>query len=494
MPKKKKLQSKAPVPLTRGQLSRAERERKQIRNLYAIAAGLATLIVLLFGLSIFTTYVLRPNAEVASVNGKTITRATYNKLRRWSLYQQIQNQGLLQQLGQSTSTDEQTNQLVQQLRNVDREDTLDASVVNQLIDDEVLRQYSQKDFGIAPGRDELKARAIEQLKPQPTPPPAPTSAVTPGPSVTGTATLTPTATHTPTPGPPTSTPTPTATLPPVPGAQQTAEATYSRLIRAWSNGPSAVGSDPVCQFGCPGISEDDYLTLVIEPQVRHDLVVEKLAATQLVTEVEQIHAQHILTDTEEGAKKIIQMLDQGADFTQLANTQSSEQIQNQKQGLTPNGGDLGWFPNSDLSGLVPEFYQAAFKVETGKYSREPVKTQYGWHVIKVLERDPKRPLTQSQIEQQKNKLYDDWFQKSKQSAVIRSSVPTPTPISTQPPIIEPTLPPATQPAVTPGTGSPTAATGTTVTPAITGTMTITATGAITATGTSPPAGSPTPTP
>ncbi len=479
--------------MTRGQLSRAERERRRIRNLYAAAAGLATFVVLLFGLSAFTTFVLRPNAEVARVNDKVITRATYNKLRRWSVYQQIQNQGLLGQFGQATSA-EQTNQLVQQLRNVDREDTLDATVVNQLIDDEVLRQYSQRDFGIAPTKADLKAEAVEDMLPQPTPPPEPTQAVTPAPTITGTATITPTATSTPTPGPPTSTPTPTATLPPVPGAQQTAEAAYSRLIRAWSMGPSPQQNEPLCQLGCPGISEDDYLTLVIEPQVRREQVIEKLAASSVMTEVEQIHAQHILTDTEEGAKKIIEMLDKGADFTELANTQSSEQIRNQQQGLVPNGGDLGWFPNSELSGLVREFYEAAFKVETGKYSREPVKTQFGWHVIKVIERDPKRPLTQSQIDQQKNKLYDEWFQKAKQSAVIRSSVPTPTPVPTEPAIVEPTPPPVPTPTGSPagGSGGEGSGVASDATPSVSPTVSVTSTVTLTGTTTTPTGGAVTP--
>src|SRR5207249_2505360 len=100
--------------------------------------------------------------------------------------------------------------------------------------------------------------------------------------------------------------------------------------------------DPVCPLGCPNISESDYLHLIIEPQYLQTKVTDKLA-TEVITQVEQIHAQHILTDTEDGAKKIIQMLDaHGPDldskyFTELANTQSSEQLNNLKNGSPLTG-------------------------------------------------------------------------------------------------------------------------------------------------------------
>src|SRR5690349_16141981 len=102
MAKKKKLESKAPVPLTRGQLSRAQREQKQIRNLYTAGMILGGAVLLVLAFAAISTFIVRPNTEVANVNGTKITRATYNKARSWSLYQQIQQAVLTQQFSQQT--------------------------------------------------------------------------------------------------------------------------------------------------------------------------------------------------------------------------------------------------------------------------------------------------------------------------------------------------------------------------------------------------------
>src|SRR5207253_3017407 len=101
----------------------------------------------------------------------------------------------------------------------------------------------------------------------------------------------PTPTRTPTAGSPTVTGTPTPTLPPVPGASATAEAIYSRYMSALGQGTSANTSNAACQYGCPRLSEGDFLTLAIEPRLRQNLVTDKLAATQVMTKVEEIRVQ-----------------------------------------------------------------------------------------------------------------------------------------------------------------------------------------------------------
>jgi hypothetical protein len=459
MAKKKKLESKAPVPMTRGQLSRAQKERQRIRNLYTAAIAIGTMVVLIIGLAVVSTYIIKPNAKVASVNGVTINRATYTKMRRYNIFQSIQSNLFQQQLSQQTGSStgiQGSDALYEQLRNVENEETIDESTRDQLIDSEVLRQASRKDFNINPTQEELKAAAIKDFIPQPTPPPGTPVAESPTSVVTSTATIsfTPTATATPTRGSPTSTPTITPTLPPVAGGEKTAEAEYRSLIEVLDRDTlvSQTGNIPG-----PDLSEADYLALIMEPRVRREQVIDKLSATGIMTEVEQIHAQHILTDTEEGARSIKSMLDQGRDFTELANTQSKEQIQNQNNGQAPNGGDLGWFPREG-SNLVKEFVEGAWPVQAGKYS-DPVKTQFGWHIIKVIERDPKRAVEQSVIDQRKNTMYDDWFKKAKEGSVI-DPPPAPTPAPPTPVIAEPTLPPvqvsptsasSPAPATTPGT-------------------------------------------
>jgi peptidyl-prolyl cis-trans isomerase C len=88
----------------------------------------------------------------------------------------------------------------------------------------------------------------------------------------------------------------------------------------------------------------------------------------------EIHARHILVASEDDAKAIIAALDKGGDFAKLADEKSTD------KGGGTNGGDLGWFSKEQM---VPEFSEAAFKLGKGEYTKAPVKSQFGWHVIKV---------------------------------------------------------------------------------------------------------------
>ena len=86
----------------------------------------------------------------------------------------------------------------------------------------------------------------------------------------------------------------------------------------------------------------------------------------------QVRASHILVKTEDEANRILKRIADGEDFTAVAKRFSS--CPSRK-----NGGDLGWF---GMGQMVPEFEQAAFAADSGKVIG-PVKTQFGFHVIKV---------------------------------------------------------------------------------------------------------------
>jgi peptidyl-prolyl cis-trans isomerase C len=92
---------------------------------------------------------------------------------------------------------------------------------------------------------------------------------------------------------------------------------------------------------------------------------------------EEVHARHILVGSEDEAKKVIADLEGGADFAALAGEHSVD------PSARTNGGDLGFFRRGQM---VPEFAEAAFALEPGKRTTEPVQTQFGWHVIEVVER------------------------------------------------------------------------------------------------------------
>ncbi len=94
-------------------------------------------------------------------------------------------------------------------------------------------------------------------------------------------------------------------------------------------------------------------------------------------EEQEVHARHILVEDEAKAKELAKQAKGGADFAKLAS-------ENSRDGAG-SGGDLGYFTKEQM---VPEFAEAAFKLDKGQVS-EPVKTQFGWHVIKVEDKRAK---------------------------------------------------------------------------------------------------------
>ncbi len=104
---------------------------------------------------------------------------------------------------------------------------------------------------------------------------------------------------------------------------------------------------------------------------------------------EEVHARHILVPTEEEAKAIVAQLKAGADFATLAKEKS-------KDPGGADGGDLGYFTKEQM---VPEFAAVAFKLDKGQIS-DPVKTQFGWHIIKVEDKRIKPTPTFEQVKGQ----------------------------------------------------------------------------------------------
>ena len=91
---------------------------------------------------------------------------------------------------------------------------------------------------------------------------------------------------------------------------------------------------------------------------------------------EEVHGYHILVDDEQKAKDLIAQLNRGADFAELAKA-------NSKDPSAQRGGDLGYFAQAEM---VPEFGAAAFALRNGQMTQTPVKTQFGWHIIKVADK------------------------------------------------------------------------------------------------------------
>ncbi|MBN9052941.1 MAG: peptidylprolyl isomerase [Rhizobiales bacterium] len=128
---------------------------------------------------------------------------------------------------------------------------------------------------------------------------------------------------------------------------------------------------------------------------------------------DEIRARHILVKTEEEAKAVIKDLDAGKDFVEIAKEKSTDPNKSE-------GGDLGYFAKGRM---VPEFEAAAFALEKGAYSKEPVKTQFGYHVIKVEDKRKQQPPALDQVEPQVRQLvmrdkYLELLEKAKAAAPV----------------------------------------------------------------------------
>ena len=162
-------------------------------------------------------------------------------------------------------------------------------------------------------------------------------------------------------------------------------AVIDRKLLAKAAAAAGLADDPEIKLTMARIQEQ------VMQRAQLDNVVEAALTDAAITEAyakmvkshegrEEVHARHILLETEEAAKAVIAELDDGGDFVELAKAKSTGPS-------GPDGGDLGFFAPGQM---VAEFDAVVFTLDTGDYTKTPVKTQFGWHVIKA---EAKRPTT-----------------------------------------------------------------------------------------------------
>ncbi|MGH1377675.1 MAG: peptidylprolyl isomerase [Alphaproteobacteria bacterium] len=134
-------------------------------------------------------------------------------------------------------------------------------------------------------------------------------------------------------------------------------------------------------------------TQIIRNKYLEDVIKSKLTDQRLLEqydsylanfpEVEEVKVAHILVESEKLAKSLIAKLNKGGSFADLAKENSTD-------GSADDGGNLGYFAKTDV---VPEFAEAAFALKPGTYSKNPVKTDFGFHIIKVDEKRVRPPAS-----------------------------------------------------------------------------------------------------
>ena len=153
---------------------------------------------------------------------------------------------------------------------------------------------------------------------------------------------------------------------------------------------------------------DEYFARLVEDE----LIIEYLTNKQEVArQEEQVHARHILVATEDEAKAVLARLAAGEDWAALAAELSID------TGSKDNAGDLGWFGRG---AMVEAFETAAFALDAGKTS-DPVKSDYGYHIIQVLEKDMK-DLDDTAFAEKQAAAFQAWFDEQKAAAKIDIAV------------------------------------------------------------------------
>ncbi len=433
--------------LTRKEERLHQRDRDRHRKLYIFVGAAIGAALLFVVIGVIYQFLILPNQQVAKVGDVTVTANQFwkrvkldqNQLRNdlvryQQLEQQFGGQGFFtSQISQIQSTLSSPFLLGQQTLNsmlddliVEREAAARGIAVTDEEVEQALRDQIANGFGLV---TEPQATATVQAGANATA----TAAVwtpTPAPTIDISATITATAT-----------PIPTPPVPPTPSI--ITETLFSEGLTNLQNNVNQVS----------GMSMDEYRQIIRANLLREKLQ-EVIADETVTTTEEAVHARHILlsvrepepeptplpdgaptpeptltpTPLPEGfptpaptpgprddaetlalAQEIRQRLVDGEDFATLAAEYSDD------PGSAANGGDLGWFGKGRM---VAPFEEAAFALAVNEIS-EPVKTDFGYHIIEVLERDDAREKDTAQIDQERAQAFDTWLQEQRNAADVQ---------------------------------------------------------------------------
>jgi parvulin-like peptidyl-prolyl isomerase len=404
-------QRSTPKIANKKHIARLERERQQVRLIQTISISAIVIVVLLVGYGIFDTTYLRSHKPIAEVNGEKILlnywqeRLQFSRLNLANNLQQYQY--YQQSFGLDTSQQQQQIQLYLQ-----SPETLGTQVLNQLIDEALIRQEAQK-RGITVSADEVEAKIQQSLNffPNGTATPTVTPTEVSLPTLTSEqlklypVTSTPTEVLTSTPAP-TNTPDPASTATSTPAAPtptfipEPATATATPFTLDGFKTEYGKSLDNIKGFG---VNEAVFRS-VYENQIYREKLLAVIAKDAPHSQEEAL-VRHILVDNEQLAGVVYALLNGGQDFGELAKKYSKD------TSSAVNGGNMEWFGKG---AMVPEFEQAAFSQKIGEIGK-PVKSQYGYHIIQVIARQD-MPANASQYEQNRQTAFTDWLTKTSDDA------------------------------------------------------------------------------
>ena len=388
---------KQDISLTRKQVSRREKERRQRLNLIGVAVAIGCLILVILGLGVYQELVGKPAAPVAKVNGVPLSTNIYQKrvrLERMMLdanMEMMRTQRSLYDPEVDTFMLSIIDQQISQL-SVQRDLLNTESFVDELIQEELIRQAAQE-AGVSVSPQEID-RKIEQefgySQEEPTPVPSPSTD-----TITPTAEITPTEVPSPSTDTITSTAEITPTEVPTPMTRARFEELYGDFLTNLKNGT--------------GLTEAEYTDVAEVTLLRGKM--EEYVGQQVPTSEPQIRVRHILLDTEEEAQTVLQRLEDGEDFAALATEVSTDTLSAEL------GGDLGWIPKGEMD---TAFDEVAFNLPVGEIS-DVVETPRGFHIILVEDSDDDRELDPEILDQRRRDAFQVWLVDLEAEAEIERS-------------------------------------------------------------------------
>lgn len=421
--------------ITKKDQSRVRREQRQKRW---IVLGTSAVLILVLGVVAFGLLyelVFQGMQAVAVVNDEKITLNEYQTEVRYQRFQSLQTYLNYYQIYDALGA-EMGSSFLSGLQNIQfqlsEQNALQfgQDILQQMVDNELIAQYAEEN-GISLAQDEIEEALQSAFRYYPEGTPTPEPSVTP--FTTSTLTDLQIALVSPTPEfsletvqPGEETPTEEAAVPQATNtpAQTETEAESEEEPTATLVPTITPTSEPT-PTATPYTFEsyqqdlDDFIDRLeevnlsrsdLERKFRESLLREKVFEVitgDMEPMEEQVWARHILVGTEESAREVLQKLEEGEDWTNLAAAYSTD-TSNKDQ-----GGDLGWFGRGRM---VSEFEDVAFQMDVGEIS-DPVQTDFGYHIIQVLGHEV-RPISSSRFDEVKEQRFNEWLDEYEEQSKV----------------------------------------------------------------------------
>ncbi len=362
-------------------LAQKEREDRQKRIIIIATISVLVIVLGLVAYGVIDRFVLTPKTVVIELEDQTITGDQFDQQVRWRRRNLIMDvdQMLMtfQQLGgtqeifgyfeQQLMAD--VNSLQQPLlvgQEVLQDLTqniillVEAEKMGIVIDDARIDQEIQKAFGYFPDGTPTPAATMDLPDPTKTPTTADDQNADPDPTAT-------------------------PLLVPTEYTEELFNNNYQEFLRSVKD---------------VGISEETIRDIIKISIIQQEIL--EIVSADVARDAEQVWIRHILVEDEDTANEVIEKLEAGEDFADLAAEYSIDTSNKD------NGGDLDWFPRGSM---VAPFEDAAFALDVGEIS-DPVESDFGWHILESLGKDD-LPLDPTTYERLRNQAFTDWLTEKK---------------------------------------------------------------------------------